>query len=199
MDEDAAPNPLSPYAVSKLADEHYARSLAPSFADMTLVGLRLFNIFGPWQNSEGGYASVIPRWLNLCMSGLRPELFGDGTATRDSCYVDDVSAAIEAIAGMDRRPGHAVYNIGAGVATSLNALFTVIAEAVRERGHDLDFATPMRAPERASDILHSCAEISRAMADIDYRPRVTLHQGIERMIEAQYGEQAVATQAKGGR
>ena len=198
LHEEARPRPLSPYAVSKLSNELYGAALAASFPRMTIIGLRLFNVFGPRQNSQGGYASVIPRWLGLCMTGGRPQLFGDGTATRDFCHVDDVASALCIIGGMERPPGHAVYNVGSGVPTSLERLFAVITRAARKSGRDVDFDRPAEAPPRPGDILHSHADISRAEADFGYRPMVTLADGIGRMLDAEYGDGTDADAAAAG-
>ena len=91
LPEGEPPRPLSPYAVSKLADEHYAGVIDQSLAGTALLGFRLFNIYGPWQDASGGYAAVIPKWIECCLEGRRPVMFGDGEASRDFCFVGDVA------------------------------------------------------------------------------------------------------------
>jgi UDP-N-acetylglucosamine 4-epimerase len=189
--EEACPRPLSPYAASKLINEHYATTLAPGFPDMAVVGLRLFNIYGPWQGREGGYASVIPKWLAQCLAGERPELYGDGTATRDFCFVADVARAVDALATL-RRPPHAVYNIGTGTAIDMVTLFAAIAAAAREHGRSLDFDAPRQEPPRPGDIVHSRADIGRAEAAFGFAPAVGLADGLRRMIAEEYAGAAAA-------
>lgn len=187
LNEDARPRPMSPYAVSKLSNEYYARALAPSYPATRMVGLRLFNVFGPWQNAEGGYASVIPRWLALCAGGNRPDVYGDGTATRDFCYVGDVANFIETV-GTSDAPVNAVYNVGSGTATDLMELFAIISKTLRRHGVDLDFASPAIKPDRPGDILHSYADVSRAAADLGCRAAVSIEQGITKIVETQFAD-----------
>ncbi|MEX2642220.1 MAG: NAD-dependent epimerase/dehydratase family protein, partial [Acetobacterales bacterium] len=172
--ETEAPRPLSPYAVSKLANELYADTLRSRTHGPDLVGLRLFNIYGPWQDHRGGYAAVIPKWIELCAAGERPVLFGDGSATRDFCFVDDVARLIAGIGGREERTPHAVYNVGTGVATSLTDLFAGIRDALAARGVSLPFDGPGKQPPRHGDIVHSLADIGRARADLGFEPLTPL-------------------------
>jgi UDP-N-acetylglucosamine 4-epimerase len=179
--------PLSPYAVSKLANELYAAVLRARATGPDLIGLRLFNIYGPWQDHRGGYAAVIPKWIELCRAGSRPVVFGDGSATRDFCFVGDVCALIAQLGGRADTPPLPVYNVGTGVQTSLLDLFAAIRAALAARGVTLPFDGPERRPARHGDIAHSLSDITRARADLGFVPETALAQGIGAILERQYG------------
>ena len=186
LSEDAPPRPLSPYAVSKLVDEHYAAVLSLRAPEMDAVGLRFFNIFGPWQDHRGGYAAVIPRWIDAVIRGERPVLYGDGGATRDFCFVGDLAALIarigrEGVAG-ERR----VLNVGTGVGTSLIELYQTIERVLKTRGIAPPRGGPDFQPWRTGDIVHSRGDISRLRAAIGSIPATDLATGIERLLETQY-------------
>jgi UDP-N-acetylglucosamine 4-epimerase len=186
LSEDARPRPLSPYAVSKLVDEHYAAALALRAPEMDAVGLRFFNIYGPWQDHRGGYAAVIPRWIDAVIRGERPVLFGDGGATRDFCFVGDLAAVIarigrEGVAG-ERR----VLNVGTGVGTSLIELYRTIERVLQTRGIAPPRGGPDFQPWRAGDIVHSRGDIARLRAAIGSIPSTDLAAGIDRLLDAQY-------------
>lgn len=185
--EGAPSRPSSPYGVSKLADEQYAQVLDPSFPDMTLVGLRLFNIYGPWQNAAGGYAAVIPKWIDRCLDGERPVMYGDGTASRDFCFVGDVAALIAGVGGRTGKRPHRVYNVGSGAKTTLRELFRTVVRCLGRVGRDLPFDSPERKPWREGDIVHSLAGVARARRELGFRPRVRLAAGVQKLLAEQYG------------
>ena len=184
--ESVPPMPLSPYAVSKLANELYASSLDATYAKMRVIGLRFFNIFGPWQDPAGDYAAVVPKWIDRLMSGERPVLFGDGTATRDFCHVDNICRLIETLGKSERKLPHAVYNIGTGVATNLGALYVAIALPLSKRGEKINEAGPEYRSWRAGDIVHSLSDITKAREEIGYAPAVDLAAGMELLLKEQY-------------
>ncbi len=181
------PQPLSPYAVSKLANEQYAQVLRGRGTGPDLIGLRLFNIYGPWQDHRGGYAAVIPKWIELCACGDQPVMFGDGSATRDFCFVGDVCALIAELGGRAGPPALPVYNVGTGVQTSLLDLFAAIRTALEARGVSLPFSSPEQRPARHGDIAHSLADISCARADLGFAPATALADGIGEILSQQYG------------
>ena len=187
LSEGATPNPLSPYAASKLINEHYAGSLKPRLSSMTTMGLRFFNIFGPFQDHNGGYAAVIPRWISLMMEGNRPIVFGDGSATRDFCFVDNICEMIYSVVVHSGPQSHAVYNIGTGQAVTLRQLYDVIRDRLAVRGISNSFTTAESRPWREGDIVHSYADIARARMDLGYVPSVTLADGIDRILDQEYG------------
>jgi UDP-N-acetylglucosamine 4-epimerase len=173
---------LSPYAVSKLADELYADVFARCYG-MTAIGLRYFNVFGTRQDPNGAYAAVVPRWIGSLLAGNRVVVYGDGETSRDFCHVDNVVQA-NLLAATCELPAaaHEVFNVAVGGRTSLNELFDTLAELVRE-GHP-DRAVPplLREEERAGDVRHSQADIDKARRILGYRPTVDVRTGLRATI-----------------
>lgn len=160
--------PLSPYALTKRIDELYAELFARSYG-IELVGLRYFNVFGRRQDPDGAYAAVIPRWLRLLLGGQSCTLFGDGLSTRDYCPVDDVVQA-NLLAALSPAAGAArVYNVGSGVATSLQELHDRVRQAAVHEGAQAG-GEPRYAPARPGDPVHSQADIQAIVAALGFRP-----------------------------
>ncbi|MBI4701447.1 MAG: NAD-dependent epimerase/dehydratase family protein [Deltaproteobacteria bacterium] len=174
--EGLAPAPLSPYAASKLASEHYARVFHLCYAVETL-SLRYFNIFGPGQSPDGPYAAGIPRFVHAAVGGRPITVFGDGEQTRDFCYVANAVAANLAAAQASRPLRGEVVNIGSGERVSVNR---VLGELGRVLG-----APPAVRHEgpRAGDIRHSVADIGRARELLGYEPAVSWQQGLGPTVE----------------
>jgi UDP-N-acetylglucosamine 4-epimerase len=187
LDEGENPAPMSPYAVSKYANDLYAAVLADLNENIDIVGLRFFNIFGPWQDATGGYAAVIPRWIGLMMGGGEATIFGDGRATRDFCHVDNVSEAIIRIAMRTKPLPQRVYNIGTGVQTSLLELHQALVGALEAVGRPVEHRSANHLPWKSGDIVHSVASIERARREIGYEPSVSLAQGLENILAEEYG------------
>lgn len=187
LSETAKAIPQSPYAASKLENERCAADLRSRNPDFAVVGLRFFNVFGPWQDPRSDYSAVIPKWIDACLQGRRPVVYGDGSATRDFCFVGNVCEAIMRLGNAAAAPRHAVYNIGTGVQTSLSQLFAIVTEELRRSGVELAFDRPERKPWRPGEILHSVGDISRAERDFGYAPRIDLAGGIRLALEEQYG------------
>lgn len=189
LTETEPPAPMSPYAVAKLANELNAAALAPKFPDMKMVGLRFFNIFGPWQDAHNPYASVIPKWVAMCMEGRQPLIFGDGEATRDYCYVDNVTGLIQQIGGGGggAQAQTQIYNVGTGVRTSLDDVYRLVTEALASRGIDLPFDGPRYEPWRPGEIVHSGANIERAQREAAYKADVDISKGLALLLDKQYG------------
>ena len=186
LNEHETPNPLSPYAESKLENERIAHRFVLDYPGIQIVGMRFFNIFGPWQNFEGGYASVIPRWLYSCLQNQQPEVFGDGSATRDFCFVDDVCAAILSASSPSFDEPHVVFNVGSGKQTSLIDLFNVLVHQTKSTGREFSFAGPRFLDPRYGDIVHSCADVSRAESQLGFSSKVSLAEGIKVISDVQY-------------
>lgn len=185
--EHLCPRPLSPYASSKLMNDLLANNLTHQYPRTRITGLRFFNIFGPWQDPHGDYAAVIPRWIDRCLSGQRPIIFGDGGATRDFCYVGNVCDLVRDI-GFGRTGGaRGVYNVASGRATSLSSLCQSVLSALRGRGVELPFDAPEHRPWREGDIVHSLGDVTLAQRELNFRPAVDLRQGIEAILSLQYG------------
>lgn len=182
LSEDEPTQPLSPYAMSKLANEVYAGSFCRSY-EMTAVGLRYFNVFGPRQDPKGVYAAVIPLWASAMIANSEIQIFGDGSTTRDFCYVGNVIQANLLAATAELAPGtHEVLNVAAGGRTSLNQLFELIRSALLpDHPHLKSFQVAYR-DFRAGDIRHSQADITKAGRVLSYRPACTVEQGLHEAL-----------------
>lgn len=185
--EALCPNPLSPYASSKLMNDLLSRNLGHLYSGTCITGLRFFNIFGPWQDPYGDYAAVIPRWIDRCLSGKRPIIFGDGLATRDFCYVGNVCELVVRIGEGRAGESRGVFNVASGIATSLNGLCGAVVEALRGYGVKLNFDLPEYQPWREGDIVHSLAGIDLAQKELGFEPAVDLRVGIARILAEQHG------------
>lgn len=175
--EDKTGNPLSPYAVTKLVNELYARVYA-SVYDMQFIGLRYFNIFGPRQNPNGPYAAVIPLFAEALLQNKAPVINGDGSHSRDFTYVDNaVSANILSLFTENPEAVNQVYNIACGEQTSLLQLFEYLRE---EAGTDLQ---PVHGPERKGDVRHSLADITKARTLLGYDVKMTVKEGLKRTFD----------------
>jgi UDP-glucose 4-epimerase len=166
--------PASPYAASKLAGEIYAETWSRSLG-LEVVALRYFNVFGPRQSPDGGYAAAIPVFITRLVAGRPVTIFGDGGATRDFVYVENV---VDANLRAAVAPGVAgrVFNIGTGVQTSVLDLYQTIRAAAGST------AEPAFGPERAGDIRHSVADISLARDVLGWTPQVGIREGLERTV-----------------
>jgi len=174
--ETTLPQPLSPYAMSKLAGEQLC-AIFSSIHGLETVSLRYFNVFGPGQDPSSAYAAAIPRFASALIAGHPPVVYGDGEQTRDFVFVDDVVAANLRAGGADAVSG-GVFNIGSGHPTSVNA---VVATLQNLLGTDV----PVRhEPARPGDIRHSLADIGRARALLGFAPGVSFAEGLERVISA---------------
>ena len=175
--ESMAPQPLSPYAVSKLAGEHLMQVFAQLYG-LEAVSLRYFNIFGPRQDPKSDYAAVIPKFITAALRNERPVVFGDGEQTRDFCFIADAVRANLLAAGSPRKLQGQVVNIAFGQRTSLNQLLTIIGELTGTR---LD---PDYRERRAGDVRDSLADIGAAKELLGYAPTVDVREGLRRSIEA---------------
>ncbi len=185
--ETAEPRPLSPYAASKLSNEAYAGGFDALASHFGVVGLRFFNIFGAWQDAAGGYAAVIPKWIDLLLENKRPIMFGDGSATRDFCHVDNVCEAIRLSAEAGPAAKGRVFNVATGVPTRLDELYGVIVRVLNEAGRVSQFAEPERRPWRTGEILHSHGSPDNAAAVLGFQAKIDLDDGLRRMLRQQYG------------
>lgn len=173
--EDRIGNPLSPYAVTKLADELYAQVYARSYG-LASVGLRYFNVFGPRQDPDGAYAAVIPKWTAAMIAGDGIRVNGDGETSRDFCYVANaVQANIRA--ALTPTSGAEIYNVAVGDQTSLLDLFGVIRDGLA--AHQIPYhADPVFGEFRAGDVRHSLADISKARNRLGFAPTHRIDAGI---------------------
>jgi UDP-glucose 4-epimerase len=173
--EDQAPNPQSPYAVSKLAAEYYVRTIGALWGIETVI-LRIFNAYGPGQNLPASHPPVVPRFLHQVLRGGSLVIFGGGGQTRDFVYVDDVVEALVAAAtaaDVDRR----IINVGTGRETSINDLAARVAEVTGCEGDML------HSPAESGGVSHLCADISVARRLLSYEPNVDLVRGLGLTLE----------------
>jgi len=173
--ETISPSPLSPYAVSKLCGEHYCQVYDRALGVETVV-LRYFNVFGPRQDPASQYAAVIPRFVTAALAGRPTVIFGDGTQSRDFCYVDNVVQANLLAAEVAGARGQ-VMNIACGQAVDLNRVIALIGEAV---GTEVE---ARHENARVGDIKHSLADIGRAQRVLGYRVDVPFEEGLRRTVE----------------
>lgn len=170
--------PLSPYAVTKLVNEIYADVFHRCYG-LPTVGLRYFNVFGRRQDPGGAYAAVIPRWTSALLRGETIEIYGDGTTSRDFCYIDNVIQAN--ILAATTPPGGVageVFNVAFGERTSLNDLFSILQDILGESRPCVKESRSVYKPFRAGDVLHSLADISKARERLGYQPTHSVRQGL---------------------
>jgi UDP-glucose 4-epimerase len=166
--------PLSPYAVSKLAAEHYCLIAYPLYG-LETVALRYFNVFGPRQDPNSPYSGVVSRFIDAIRSGEPPVIHGDGEQTRDFTYVENVAEANLAACHATQGVGRA-YNVGVGGRVSINQLWNTMAELA---GVDLE-AT--HGDPRSGDVPHSQADITLARDLLGYSPQIELAEGLRRTL-----------------
>jgi UDP-glucose 4-epimerase len=180
--EAMVPNPISPYAVAKLTGEYYMSCFYRCYGLQT-VSLRYFNVFGPRQDPSSPYSGVLAKFITQMLSGEKPTIFGDGTQSRDFTYVEDVVQAnlLACKAVADEVAGQ-VFNIAAGSRIDLNRTFQVLKDLT---GYTGDVAY---AKERAGDVKHSLADISKTQKYLGYKPRFTFEEGLSRTVNWYRGQ-----------
>ena len=174
--EDRIGNPLSPYAATKLANEIYASVYARSYG-FASIGLRYFNVFGPRQDPNGPYAAVIPKWVAAMIAGDEVVINGDGTTSRDFCYVANaVQANLRAALAGDEAQDQ-VFNVAVGQRTSLLELFDLLRGGLEKHQVHYDHK-PRHTEFRPGDVRHSLADVGKAKRLIGYQPTHSIAQGI---------------------
>ena len=169
-------NLLSPYAVSKRADEEWAKQYTRHYS-LDTYGLRYFNVFGRRQDPDGAYAAVIPKFIKQLLHGEVPTINGDGRQSRDFTYIENViEANLKACMASHETAGE-VFNIAYGGREYLNDIYRGIAKAL---GVDVE---PNFGPDRTGDIKHSNADISKARELLGYAPDWSFERGIKAAIE----------------
>ncbi len=169
-------NLLSPYAVSKRADEEWAKQYSKHY-NLDTYGLRYFNVFGRRQDPDGAYAAVIPKFIKMLLHGETPTINGDGRQSRDFTYIENViEANLKACLASHDASGEA-FNIAYGGREYLIDIYNYLSEAL---GVEIE---PIFGPERPGDIKHSNADISKAKEMIGYSPDWNFERGINSAIE----------------
>jgi UDP-N-acetylglucosamine/UDP-N-acetylgalactosamine 4-epimerase len=180
--EEGLGRPLSPYAVTKLADELYA-TVYGHLHGMETVGLRYFNVFGPRQDPEGAYAAVIPRWIAALLRGDEVRINGSGEISRDFCHVANVvqanflAATVEGPEALNQ-----AYNVALGRRTTLDELFLLLRDRLAVRHPRLAGLAPVYGPARPGDVLHSLADISKARRLLGYEPTYSIERGLDESL-----------------
>jgi UDP-N-acetylglucosamine/UDP-N-acetylgalactosamine 4-epimerase len=175
--------PLSPYAVTKVADELYA-TVYGQLHGMETVGLRYFNVFGPRQDPEGAYAAVIPKWIAAMIRGDTVQINGTGDISRDFCHVKNVVQA-NLLAATVAAPEalNQAYNIAVGRRTTLDELFVLLRDRLAARHPRLAGAKPAYGPARPGDVMHSLADIGKARRLLGYEPTHSIEQGLDESLD----------------
>jgi nucleoside-diphosphate-sugar epimerase len=175
--EEMTPSPISPYAVAKLASEHYMTSFYRCYG-LETVALRYFNIFGPRQDPSSPYSGVLAKFITQMLCGDRPTIFGDGEQSRDFTFIDNaVQANLLACEAPASQAAGQVFNIATGRRVTLNEMFSALQKLTGYSG------TPEYGPERGGDIEHSLADISKAEKHLGYRPNVNFEQGLRLTVD----------------
>ena len=175
--EDMLPAPISPYAVAKLAGEHYMQVFAKVYGLETVV-LRYFNVFGPHQDPTSHYSGVLAIFCRKLLAGEQPTIYGDGGQSRDFTYIDNVvHANLLAAAAPAEKVAGRMMNAATGASITLNQTFEILAELAGYKGK------PKYEDERAGDIRDSLADIGLAKELLGYEPQVDFREGLRRTVE----------------
>jgi UDP-N-acetylglucosamine/UDP-N-acetylgalactosamine 4-epimerase len=165
--------PLSPYAVTKYVMELYA-SVFNSTYGLETIGLRYFNVFGPFQNPNGAYAAVIPLFMFAAINGTQPTVNGDGSTSRDFTFVQNaVDANLAALFTTNVEAVNQVYNVAFGQSSTLLQLLATIEQVSGKK------ITAVHAAARSGDIQHSLADISKAKSLLGYEPKFAMIDGLK--------------------
>ncbi len=169
-------NLLSPYALTKMCDEEWAKQYTKHYG-LETVGLRYFNVFGRRQDPNGAYAAVIPKFISMLLHGERPTINGDGKQSRDFTYIENVIEANLKACTAKKEAAGAAYNVAYGGREYLIDVYNSLCSALEVS------IEPIFGPDRAGDIKHSNADISRAKAMLGYDPEWDFDKGIKQAIE----------------
>ncbi|MCE1248863.1 MAG: SDR family oxidoreductase [Firmicutes bacterium] len=173
--ETMAPNPRSPYAVTKMAAEYNCRVFYQIYG-LETVCLRYFNIFGPRQNPNNQYAAVVPKFIKALISGGQPEIFGDGGQSRDFTFVENAVNA-NLLAATAKNAEGKVFNIACNTRVTVNYMAKKIGEYLGKE------VNPTYRETRQGDVRHSLADIEQAKAILGYKPAVGIDEGLHRTVE----------------
>ena len=174
---------LSPYAITKVADEMFATNFSEIFG-LEVIGLRYFNVFGRRQDPEGQYAAVIPKFLKMLKEHKPPVINGNGTYSRDFTYIDNV-IHMNHLAGLTESPEaiNQVYNVAYGERTTLDRMFEIIRDFAGKHDKKILNIIPEYGPEREGDIPHSHASIEKAATLLGYSPTYNVVEGLEETVD----------------
>ena len=175
--EEMLPQPITPYAVAKLAGEHYLHTFTRVYGIET-VTLRYFNVFGPYQDPTSHYSGVLAIFCRKMLAGEQPTIYGDGEQSRDFTYIENVvEANLLAAAAPAEKVAGRMMNLATGSAISLNQTFELLCRLTGYRGK------PEYGEPRSGDIRHSLADIRLARELMGYAPSVDFAEGLRRTVE----------------
>ena len=181
LKEEAAGDLLSPYAESKWANEQ--QIIEARSNGLQASCLRFFNVYGAGQRPDGAYAAVIPKFADMMAQGIPPRINGDGVQSRDFVHVDDVCSAIMTlIEGNWKSESHHVYNVATETKISLLELVSVINNSLAKKVPEYSPIKPLHGEDRAGDIRHSMASVSRIKGVLNWQPSVNFQDGIDELI-----------------
>ena len=173
--EEHRKDPKSPYARQKSACEDAAKLFCSLYKESNIVCLRYFNVFGPNQYGDSPYSTAVSAWCHAAKNGLECRSDGDGTQSRDMCYVDNVVDANILAALSDRKFKGDCYNIACNESTTNGDILTYFIN---------NFSVKVRnAPWRAGDVMHTRADVSKAKEELGYEPKVRFWEGLERTVK----------------
>lgn len=174
--EDMTPNPISPYAVAKLAGELYMKSFHRVYG-LETVCLRYFNIFGPRQDANSQYSAVLAKFITVMLENGKPTVFGDGEQSRDFTFIDNcVEANLLACTAPAAKVAGKVFNVATGTRFTLNQTIEILRGLTGYRG-EVEYAA-----ERAGDIKHSLADVAKARQGFGYDPKIGFEEGLKRTV-----------------
>jgi UDP-glucose 4-epimerase len=180
--EGMLPNPISPYAVAKLTGEYYMTSFYRCYG-LETVSLRYFNIFGTRQDPTSPYSGVLAKFITQMLNGEQPTIFGDGAQSRDFTYIDNaVHGNLLAAKAPAAQVAGGVFNVATAKRADLNETFRILKKIIGFQG-DVKYG-----PDRAGDVKHSLADLSRAEKHLGYEPQVHFEEGLRRTVEWYRGE-----------
>jgi nucleoside-diphosphate-sugar epimerase len=175
--EDMKPNPISPYAVAKLASELYLTSFYRCYG-LETVSLRYFNIFGPRQDPTSPYSGVLAKFITQMLAGESPTILGDGLQSRDFTFIENVvKANLLACKAPAGEVAGKVFNVATGTRIDLNQTFAVLKKLIGFNGE------VKYGPERAGDVKHSLADLTRSEKHLGYTPQVNFEEGLKRTVD----------------
>lgn len=174
--EDMVPNPLSPYAVTKLTGEKYCKVFSNLYGIETVI-LRYFNVFGPKQDPNSQYSAVIPKFIKAMLNNESPTIFGDGEQSRDFTYIDNVVEGNILAGTVEKVKGGSVFNCACQGQVTLNELVNSLNNLMNKK------INPVYQNERPGDIKHSFADINDITENLNFKPLVNFNTGLKKTIE----------------
>lgn len=178
--ESQAVIPPNHYAVTKFLYEQCARCYHRVYPEMDIIGFRFMSVYGPNEEAKGRYANMISQFIWDIARDLPPIIYGDGNQTRDFTYVDDIVQAINLAIESQSGIGNKVYNLGRGESTSFNDIFTAINQEMNKSIEPIYIPNPVKE----GYVLGQYADISLAQKELGFQPKVTLKEGVARVIQS---------------